>query len=300
MSDDLFAELERNLTNVGSNKVWKRQIGDFTVWFSPITLQGQEKVSELLGNSEKIGLNIINETKRITLSYSIVGINDVDLREYRDNQPHFPVIGRDGKHTKVSLDKYLYIKMQDWSAQFIDDAFSILSDLFESDQKENLKNIKFENAKDPNDELLELEARVSELRENLGKPQLVEKTKVDVKPAEPVKPVVQPRVDEPEPSDVEFDPFMKVSGSVPRGVEKPDITRNDNKPVAPPVRTIPDIPVLDRTFKDANGNVINAYVPNPSVPNEVIESPTVPVRVPPPVINPTVQNHNPRFSPPSR
>jgi hypothetical protein len=119
-------------------------------------------------------MNVINETKRVTLSFSIVGINELDLREYRDNIPRFPGISKDGSKVKVTLDRYIYNKMTYWGAQYIDDVFSVFADLIETDQKENLKNIKFENAKDPESELEELQKKVDELREALGKPRLVE------------------------------------------------------------------------------------------------------------------------------
>jgi hypothetical protein len=311
--DDFLAELEASFTNLGSNKHWKRQIGDVTLWFSPITMHGQTKVTELLNSADTMGMNVINETKRVTLSYSIVGINDLDLREYRDTTPRFPLPGKDGKMTKVTLDRYLYHKMLNWSSQFVDDAFSVLTDLIETDQKENLKNIKFENAKNAETELAELEARASFLRQELGKPQLVEakpepeKTDEDLEidetlattEATSTKPVVE----------VEFDPFSKVDSTfrnkpVVKSVEAP--VPASPPPVATPVVTAPpaisdpEELVFERQVKDKHGNVINAYVPTPGVSNEVIEAPTSPVRSGNPVVDPPVVNRNPRFSPPSR
>lgn len=298
--EDFFAELDASLSNVGSTKLWKRTIGDVVIWMSPITLHGQQKVTEVLNSPDSVGINVINETKRITLSFSIVGINDLDMREYRDNVPRFPVQGKDGKTVKVTLDKYLYQKMTNWSAQFIDDTFAVLADLLESDQKENLKNIKFENQKNSETELTELEARVSVLRSELGKPQLVEskpnEPEVQVaavsetpqeSPATSTKPVVE----------VDFDPFAKMNTNVV------------SPAVASPAASmpIPEIPdniaakaqstTMDKQVRDKEGNLINAFVSNPSGVDEVLESraESVPAR---PVIDPPVMNRNPRFSPP--
>ena len=296
--DDFLAELEQNFSNVGSTKLWKKQIGDTLLWLAPITLYGQEKVTELLGNADSMGMNIINETKRITLSFTIVGINEVDLREYRDNVPRFPITGKDGKPAKVTLDRYIFHKMQMWSAQFMDDAFSILADLVETEQKENLKNIKFENAKDPAIELIELENRVNDIRASLNKPSLVEKTtepsaepssneffkaKAETPPA-PVKDVVE----------VDFDPFARIASSTP---SKPAVM-----PSTPQVQPAsPDqgqaSPVLDKIVRDKDGNPVNAYVSNPSIPNEILESPKS-SSITASLIDPPAINRNPRFSPP--
>ena len=292
--DDFLADLERNITNLGSSKYWKKQIGDVVLWLSPITLHGQERVNEILANSENLGMNVINETKRVTLSFSIVGINDIDLREYRNNQPIFPSIGKDGKPTKVALDKYIYNKMQAWSSQFIDDVFSVMADLIQTEQKENLKNIKFENAKDPEEELAELESRVAELRENLGKPQLVEAKKVEEK--EPEEAPVINQLPSRDVVEVDFDPFAKVTKQAPASVpgqSQPQV------PIPQPQAPVPQTPI-ERIVKDPNGNPINAFTSSPSVPNEVVEAPSIQVKSPPPVIDPVVVNRNPRFSPPTR
>lgn len=284
--DDFFAELERNITNIGSAKFWKRQIGDVTIWFSPITLTGQERVNDLLSNAETMGMNVINETKRITLSHSIVGINDIDLREFRDNVPRFPSL-KDGKSAKVTLDRYVYQKMSTWSAQFIDDSFSVLADLVETDQKENLRSIKFENAKDPKTELKELESRVSELRSNMNLPPLIE--------APPMK--LESNIEKPDPRvaavpsekpvmQVDFDPFASL------------LTKSDNSiPPSAPIAPVASPAAVDRTIRDEKGNPVQAYLANPS--SDVIESPRSPGNAPP-VIDPTTINRNPRFSPTSR
>lgn len=287
--DDFLAELERNISNIGSSKCWKREVGDVVLWYSPITLHGQEKVNELLSNAEGLGMNIINETKRITLSFSIVGINDIDLREFRDNVPRFPV-NKDGKNTKVTLDRYIYQKMISWSSQFVDDAFSVLADLVETDQKSNLKNIKFENAKDPRTELKELEARVGELRSTLDMPRLVEEVlKPDPTPQESPDSVSDTK----NVMSVDFDPFSRLMPQkAPELVVAPAPAVTAPPPVTPPP--------LDRSIRDSKGNVVQAYSATPSIPEEVIESPRPSVKGPAPVIDSGLINRNPRFSPPSR
>lgn len=172
--ENIFEELERSFNRVGLERLWKRRVGGVTLWFSPISLSGQEKVSELLTNSAAIGSSLVYETKRMSLSHSIVGFNELDLRPYKDGSPCVPSLGKDGKPTKITLDKFIYNKLGTWSAQLVDDAFAIYADILETHQKENLDGVVFENRKDPEVELKELEQKVAELREQLGKPQLVE------------------------------------------------------------------------------------------------------------------------------
>lgn len=173
MDQEFLQQLEEQFTNVGVEKIWKRKIGERTIWFSPISNVGQEKVNQTLSRQD-LGPNILIESKKVTLSFSIVGIDDVDLTDYRNAGPVFPSVNKEGKTVKVSLDMYIYNKFRTWGGQFIEDAFDIFADLMETYTKENLKDIKFDNAKDPAVELAELEERVSELRKVLGKPDLVE------------------------------------------------------------------------------------------------------------------------------
>lgn len=303
--EDFIAELENNLSRIGAGKVWKRQIGSTLLWMSPITLSGQEKVNEVLSNSDALGMNVVNETKRVTLAHAIVGINDLDLREYRDNVPRFPYKGKDGKVIKVSLDKYIYTKMQDWSSQFIDDAFSIYADLLETDQKENLKDIKFENAVSPTDELMDLEKRVGEIRQQLNLPMLIESVAVensemnkteslaaDIKNADS-KPVIE----------IDFDPFAKVVSNIAKSVpEEPARVVKEHSPQPPPVAPVINPPESAAPVKGPKMIDVEQVIPyaaSPNVNSEVIDRPAEKVNTPP-VIDPSVVNRNPRFSPPSR
>lgn len=299
--DDFLADLERNISNVGSTKHWKKKFGDVTLWLSPLTLRGQEALTDMLSNADKIGMNVINETKRMTLSHAIVGINEIDLRDFRDSAPKFPVKGRDGNNTNVTLDKYVYTKMVGWSSQLIDDAFSVYSDIMETHQKENLSSIQFENSKDPEVELKELETRVFELRSLLKKPQLVE-DKPELREQrqeasasdEPAKPVVE----------VAFDPFAAVAAreSEARSKTVTEVARPVSEPVAQPpefqqVRSPQPIP--DKTpEKDVSlpgVGKVKAYVANPSVQSEVVEAKLEQSVTAPPVIDPVIHNRNPRF-----
>jgi hypothetical protein len=198
--NDIFAEIENSLSRIGSTRVYKQNVGGRVLWFSPLTLEGQEKVTELLGQAQTIGVNIVHETKRKTLSLAIVGIDSIDLRPYRDSPALFLQNER-GDKTRVSLDKYLVHKMGDWSAQFIDDAFSVYADIVATDQKENLKEVKFENLKTPAQELKELEEKAATLRESLGLPKLIEATNV---------PTAQEESVEPEEEESIYNPFATV------------------------------------------------------------------------------------------
>jgi len=271
--DDFFSELERNLTNVGSSKYWKKEVGDIVIWLSPITTFGQEKVNDLLVNTDSLGLNIINETKRVSLSFSIVGINDIDLREFRDTVPRFPVQGRDGKATKVSLDKFIYHKMNSWSAQYIDDLFSVLTDCLESEQKENLKNIKFENAKDPVEELKELEEKAAEIRSNLGMPKMVEYKETPKPEPTPEKEVEA--VSETSEVSPEFDPFTVVKiDKKPSAVEPNTAKIDTSNENLQPIRYIDGKPVMvhdagysdevldTKSNQDAKSNVNPRFAPS--------------------------------------
>lgn len=304
LMDDFIAELERSISNVGATKFWKKKFGDTVFWLSPLTLKGQEAITEMLGNADKIGVNVINETKRVTISNAVVGINDIDLRDFRDGTPSFPSVGRDGKPAKVTLDKYIYNKIAGWSAQLLDDVFSVYSDIMETHQKENLSSIKFENAKDPEVELKELEDKVSELRVSLGKPPLVEKTEETAK--EDLQPVQQSQpeaVKEAKPVvEVPFDPFAAVISKRQVPDLPPQIAQAIQSAVQPApqpvVQSVPQPVVQPSPEKDlttSNGERIKAYVANPSVSSEVVEGRAEQVRVAPPVIDPVVHNRNPRF-----
>jgi hypothetical protein len=248
--DDFIAELERNINKVGTDVIWKRKIGSTTLWLSPITLMGQERVTEILSNADEIGTALVHETKRMTLANSIVGINDLDLREYRDAGPCLPGVGKDGKPTKLTLDKYLHSKLAGWSAQFIDDSFSILADLMESLQKEHLKEISFENAKDSIEELKELEARVADLREQLGKPPLVEASEVSASSMTP--PISEPAKTAPV-TEVAFDPFAKFAAT-----QTPQPTPESVKPaVFPPAPTASDDVIEPRSNQPDPQVVLN-------------------------------------------
>jgi hypothetical protein len=172
--DDIFQEIEASLSRIGSQVIWKRDIGGRLMWLSPITHTGQQRVVAAINDSEAAGANIVHDMKRLTLSFSIVGIDGLDLTKYRTNDPMLPFTGRDGRQVLVTLDKFIYEKMSQWSAQFVDDLFSVYADLLESHGKENLSKIKFDNVKSPEDELRELESKAAGIRAQLGKPQLIE------------------------------------------------------------------------------------------------------------------------------
>lgn len=179
MDETFFQELDSHISNIGSDKIWKRTIGDIEIWFTPISYTGQGKaMDKLLSDGE----GTLAETKRLSLANSIVGIGQFDLRKYRHAGPVFPIWIRDeeGKRVqaKVDLQKYVYDKISGWDSEFVDVAYKVFADLMEGHSKFLVKDIKFENLKSPTEELAELDQRVAELRDSLGLPQLVEPEKI--------------------------------------------------------------------------------------------------------------------------
>lgn len=335
--DNFFSELEESLSNVGAQELWKEEIGGRIVWLSPIPFSGQSKVSEALA-SKDLGANVINESKRITLSHAIVGIDQTDLRPYKNaGQVFGPIDFPGGKKLKVDLPTYLYLKMVQWGQQFIDDVFSVFADKMETHGKQNVKDVKFENAKNPVEELGDLMVRVTELRIQLGYPPLVEaKPTEELDEAAEFERMVQDRGVQEEsepPVEPEFDPFRtvrvdeqpssgarKVSPQVPVSQQATQPAQTIPTPAAVPivrpvdpvpVTTIPVImPPQNRASRPLDPSNLDQHVPTstpstpfvstPSIQPDVIEhSARRSGPIAPPVINPKVSDssRNPRFQP---
>lgn len=177
MDDSLLQELDSVVSNLGSEKIWKREIDGTLLWFSPINYESQMKINEMVMNDE-LGNSVVAESKKLALCHSIVGINNIDLTKYREGS-HFPMPGPNNRTVKVSLSKYLLEKVKRWDSDFVDLAFDMFADVMETHKKELNEGIVFENSKEPTEELSELEGRVAELRLKLGLPQLIEGDKVE-------------------------------------------------------------------------------------------------------------------------
>ncbi len=322
--DDFIAELDKTLSNVGTDVHWVRKIGNLELWISPLSILGQERVTKAISDAQ-LGTNIVGESKRLTLCNAIVGINGSDLREYRNGAAVFPIKNREGKPTKVRLEDFLFYKSQNWSAQYIDDVFAVYADLMETFEKQNLKDIKFENVKDPAVELRDLETKVGSLRAQLGLPPLVE-SKGE---AQPSAEEIARAIEEEEESDredskrsppgqeesEEFDPFKTVARAdqPQRRVPIPTPTLEEDEPLPDPFpprpnRSVPAAvpttvpPGVSKKFKvnmppgaHPESSPENPYRGTPSVPQEVIDRPAERKVVQPPVINPTAVSVNPRF-----
>jgi hypothetical protein len=291
MDENFFSQLDEALTSVGADKYWERKIGDHTVWLSPVPFNSQHKINELLTN-ESLGSNVIAEIKRTTISYAIVGFDGFDLRPYRNETPQFPVFDhREKKSVKVALHKYLYTKMGEWGTEWVDSAFAVFSDILESIRKENLKEVKFENAKDQREELAELEEKVHELRFELGMPSLVE-----MKDEDEEKPEKKPREKPEEKNEVEeepaFNPFRKLPTSAPEAV-----------PVNVPARvpSVPSVPSVPTAEAFAKSLPIEGSTSSPDKPYVVGQNSDVIERRPVKEsnlaiqIDPVHQSVNPRF-----
>ncbi|HEY8096295.1 MAG TPA: hypothetical protein VIE65_09445 [Methylobacter sp.] len=180
MDDTFFQELDKHVSNIGTDRIWKRKIGDRLVWFSPVDFSGEAKTWDKIVSEEE---NALRETKRLALSNSIVGFDDYDLRKWRYAGPTFPMEGKDDKGNtrtiKVDLPKYIYSKIAHWDAAFVDTAYRVFADLMASHEKFLTQEITFENLKSPMEELSELELRIATLRDELGLPQLVAHDKIN-------------------------------------------------------------------------------------------------------------------------
>jgi len=313
-------------------------IGGTEIWFSPIPYTAQLKANETIAN-ENLGTAAVQETKRIALSHSIVGFDQFDLRKYRDAGPVFPLIvvekekgGKSvQKDVKVELSKYIYEKLAGWDSELVDTAFDVFADLMESNKKDAVKDVKFENAKDPVDELAEAEARAASLREQLRLPPMVEvsrepagepggRTREELEEDEPLNAPNFAPPDEGEgegedagPVDPDFNPFQPVQTEA-RG------------PAPEPVRSVPvpepqprELSAIERALEQRGSGPVVArpavpaqvgstsspekpYEATPSVDVGVVEQQGERQVVDPPKIDrkPGGQSRNPRFSPPGR
>ena len=172
MDNSVLDQLDILLQKVGADTLWKKTLGGRTIWLRPISYMAQEKVTEALTSGT--GISGLSDSKRITLSNAIVGIDDYDLLVYADKGPVFPVKAPNGNVVLSSLDRYLYAKLGEWGAQFLDDLFSLYADLMDVYQRDNLQSIKFEESDSLVEQLREAEGRVKELRERIGQPETPE------------------------------------------------------------------------------------------------------------------------------
>jgi hypothetical protein len=317
MEPDFISDLDKTLSNVGTDVFWKRKVGPLELWISPLSITGQERVTAAVNKAE-VGSNIVGESKRVTLSNSVVGINGADLRQYRGGAPIFTSPNKKGEPVKVQLEQYLYNKMANWSAQYIDDAFAVYADLMETFQKENLKEIKFENVKDPHVELQELEERVGALRAQLGMPPLGEKPEGEVTytPEQVAEMLEQERQAEEagkQPPE-DFDPFKAMPQQQPPSPPAPQQAAPQPPPQQQPFTPPPSGPPQPNFAMPAAlpqnlqrpmplGHAPQESTPDrphqamPSVPNEVITQ-----QAARPGERPKIDQHqggvNPRFNPP--
>lgn len=320
MDDKFLQELETELTDVGVDEVWKKQIGNKLIWLSPVTSTGNGKVFNVM-SSDDAGPYRLFEAKKISLSYAIIGVGKTDLRPYRHSGPTFPVLDpRVGEKVKVDLPTYILHLMSGWGHDFIEIAFDILVDSMETYKKVLLKDITFDNVKDPMTELAELEDRAAVIREQLNLPPKVEMKTDDSHPDDvhsddedltdggPSE--ASPEPEEPEEAKTAFSPFDRVPEP-----KKPQEESFSSPPVRTvPVPMVPAIPqqmgpqglqgtTVDRTsqYSAIEGSVDNPFKATPSVAQEVVEqSARGRAPLPPPEVDPIRRNVNPRFKPQTR
>jgi hypothetical protein len=318
MDFEFLAKLDEQISNVGRDEYWKREVGGRTVWLAPVSYTAQLKVTETITTEGISGAILIAESKRVSLSHAIVGIDDIDLRPYRDSGEVFsiPDPRKPGEVIKVDLPKYIYTKMANWGTDWMDTTFDVFADLMESFNKGNKSKVKFENVKEPTDELVELEMRVAELRGQLKLPQLIESEVKDTQTE--VSDGTEASVKIPG-TDVPFDPFK----TLPEPEEAQEAPIQESRPnIPPPVTSLP-VTDMDKlspieqalaSRRSVKSNVILEHgapqstpdkplVGLPSVNQEVLDqrmSGQLPVAPPQINKNPANQSRNPRFSKPIR
>ena len=105
MELDALEELEQKLSNLGCESVWKRKIGNYIIWLSPVSQESQMRINEVMANTD-FGIHAIAEVKRTSLSFAIVGIDGVDLSKYEQIGP----FKKQDKQYYLTRQKYLYEK----------------------------------------------------------------------------------------------------------------------------------------------------------------------------------------------
>ncbi len=282
MDEAFLQELDMSMSNIGTDVCWQRTIDGRIIWFAPLTLTSQMKLNETITN-EELGSNIFSETKKFTLAHSIVGVDKMDLRKFRNGALVFPITNREGQVVKVSLQTYMYEKVSSWGAEWVDIAIDVFGDLMTSYRKESVKDVKFENAKDPMTELAELEARVAEIRSSMKMPPLVEARDKDLEEdmedelpkGRKRAPVVQePDEDQepPERQEVAFNPFETT---------EPVLQPHPQTTVAVPIPKPPSPTVMEKAAMAAaleadipiGKSPARPHVATPSVPTDVVERP---------------------------
>jgi hypothetical protein len=303
MDDDFFKSIDERLSNIGRDETWKRKIAGRDIWFAPISRNNQSIIDEIL-NKGDLGIQYLNEAKKHNLSYAIVGVDDIDLRQIKE---FYVTDLKEKKKLQVSREKYLYHKIGDWGTQFVDDVFKVFADLMTAHEKKNLKDVSFENTKDPLEELSELESRVAELREQLKLPPLVVKNQTEETKA--LEQAVSESDSEP---GSDFNPFKTVKqpevGTEP--IQKPFVNM-ENVEIDASLRNQQLTPV-DVKQRVQKRSTEYAQIENLDQ-EQVIEKKPIPVANPnildkhlerkevePPVLDPrpSHQSRNPRFSPP--
>jgi len=227
----LLEQLDKSISNIGTSVIWKQKIGDITVWLSPISFENQQKITSRISESDNT-MEIVFDVKRITLSYAIVGLNDVDLTPYTNEEPNFKIYNKKiKKDVNVPLHTYIYEKIMTWSSEYVDKTFSVYSTLLDSYKDKISTDVKFDDVKDPQDELNELEFRINELRLKLN-----------------MKPINFQSYNEQEQEDAtksDFDPFKPVNSKKGEEAEE-DTTEAKNDTIEKPN---PDQPTENIRFK---------------------------------------------------
>lgn len=175
---DFLESIDKAFTSIGMERRWTRRIAGRDFTFMPITYTGSHRWKDSVIQSVE-STNSILDSRRIMLSEAIVGIGDIDFSNIDPSEKIFKVTV-DGKSRAMNIREYLAHKMLGWDSQLIEDIFNVYADITESFSTENLKDVVFENVRDPKARLADLTSQVNELRSELNLEPLIDPDDVSV------------------------------------------------------------------------------------------------------------------------
>lgn len=175
---DFLESIDKAFTSIGMEKRWVRVIAGRKFIFGPISYTGSHRWKDTILQSIE-SANTVLDSRRIMLSEAIMGVDDIDFSGIDPSEKKFQV-RVDGKVRAMNIREYLAHKMLDWDSQLIEDMFNVYADITQSMSSDNLKEVVFENVRDPRAMLVDLTSQVNELRAELNLEPLIDPSDVKV------------------------------------------------------------------------------------------------------------------------